>query len=212
MSPSVPFISVTISDFNPNHKYRIVLMPSLHRLANLSFAGGDDSIYIAPRLQQTYILAGRDSGDRPFQVSLQTSQDLHLSLHHTGTVNLTIGDQRYQIRRDTQQSAVTGHLVTLGIKNPEGLESTTVEEINSAPARYSLIPVAGFLQAGPVTLSIYRVAANAVWEMPVLSDTFQTHFECELRGRDVKYEFVIWQNSAIPPWQGDVGVSIQRST
>jgi len=187
-------------------------MPSLRRLANLAFAGGDDSIYIAPRLQQTYILAGRDTSGRPFQVSVQPPQDLHLSLHHTGTVNLTTGGHRYEIRRDTQQSAVTGHLVTIGIKSPEGLESTTVEEVNTSPARYSMIPVVGFLQVGPVYLSIYRVPVGAAWEMPVLSDTFQMHIECQLRGRDVKYEFVVWQNSAISPWPGDVGVAIQGPT
>jgi hypothetical protein len=43
--------------------------------------------------------------------------------------------------------------------------------------------------------------------MPKLSDTLQLHFECLLRGKSVKYEYVVWQNAAIVPWPGDVAVS-----
>jgi hypothetical protein len=66
----------------------------------------------------------------------------------------------------------------------------------------------GFLQVGPVYLSTYRAPAGAAWEMPVLSDTLQLHSECLLPRKDVKYEFVVWQNSAIPPWPGDLSVAI----
>lgn len=39
-------------------------------------------------------------------------------------------------------------------------------------------------------------------------DTLQLHSECLLPRKDVKYEFVVWQNSAIPPWPGDLSVAI----
>ena len=209
MDPNrVPVLSLTVSNFNPNHKCRFVLLtPSLRWLADLAFAGSDDSIYVAPRLQQPYTLAGRGSSGTQFQVVVDPPQDLHLSLHHSGTVNLTVGAQRFEIRRERPE-AFHGQLFTLGIKNPDVLQPATENEINSLPGRHTLLPVAGFLHVGPVYLTIYRVPVSKPWEMPKLSDTLQLHFECLVSRKDVKYEFVVWQNSNLPAWSGDVAVAI----
>jgi hypothetical protein len=157
-------------------------------------------------VQQAYTLAGRDSDGNPFEVSVDPSQDLHFSLHHSGIVNLSVAAQRIKIRQQPP-GTFHGHLVTLGIKNPEGLQPATQNEVNSLPSRYNLLPVAAFLHVGPVYLTIFRAPADRTWEMPKLSDTLQLHFECLLRGKSVKYEYVVWQNAAIAPWPGDVGVS-----
>jgi hypothetical protein len=204
----VPVLTLTVANFNPNHKYRfLLLMPLLRWFVDLAFAGRDDSIYIVPHLQQVYTLAGSDSGGVPFEAVVDPTQGLHLSLHHSGTVNLTIRDRRFKIRQQPPE-AFHGRLVTLGVKNPDGLRPTTEHEVNSLPGRYSVLPVAGFLAIGPVYLTIFRVPTSGPWKMPKLSDTLQMHFECLLRRRDVKYEFVVWQNATIPAWPGNLAISV----
>jgi hypothetical protein len=116
---SVPLMSYTLPNFNPNHKYRILLMPWLFWVADLAFAVRDDSIYIAPQLRHAYTLPGRESSGASFKVFVQPPRNLHLSLHHLGTVNLTTGGRRIEIRRHLSQ-AFYGQLVTLGKKNPGG--------------------------------------------------------------------------------------------
>jgi hypothetical protein len=206
----VPFLTISIANFNPNHKYRfLALMPSLRWFADLAFAGRDDSIYIAPRLQQHYMLVGQDCGGNAFETSVDPSQDLHVSLHHSGVVNLTIGERRFEIGRQTGVPALRlGQIVTFGIKNVEGLQSATQQDVNSLPARYSVVPLAGFLALGPAYLTIFRVPISQDWAMPQLSDTFQVHVECRLQRKNVKYEFVVWQNSGVPSWPGDVAISV----
>lgn len=204
---SVPALSLTVTNFNPNHKYRfLMLMPSLRWLVELAFAGRDDSIYLAPRVQQDYMLVGRDSDENPFEISVSPSQDLHLSLHDSGIVNLTAARRRIKIRHQPPD-ARHGLLVTLGIKDSKGLQRATQNEVNSLPARYSVLPVAGLPHAGPVYFTIFRVPAGPPWAMPRMSDTLQMRFECVLRGKNVKYEFVVWQNASIAPWPGDVAIS-----
>ena len=203
----VPCLKLVIANVNPNHKLRFLfLMPATRWLADIAFAGGDNSIYVAPHLEVTYTLIGRTVSGEEFAVQAQPGQDLHFSLHRSGIVNLTVGDQQFRIRHPSHEVA-QGHLATVGIQNPDGLRLAPEAEVNTLPRRYSVLPVAGFLQIGPVYLSVYRVSATAAWAMPELSDTMQMHFECMPRGKAVKYEFVVWQSAKVKPWVGDVGVS-----
>ncbi len=73
-----------------------------------------------------------------------------------------------------------------------------MHEITAQPNRYTVLPVAGFLNLRPVVLSIFCVRGDDKWKMPRLSDTFQFNFECSIRKKQVKYEFVVWQNASMP--------------
>jgi hypothetical protein len=209
----VPFVSLTIADFNPNHKYRFLVWvpPEQRWLAHLAFAKGDDSIYLAPHLQRQYTLTGHDCGGSDFAIVVEPHHDLHVSFHESGAVNLTAGGRRIELR-GKEPTAPHPHILAVGIKDPSGLTATTDEKINALPKRYSVLPVTGFLHPGPVYLSIFRVSMSEQWQMPGLSDTFQMHFECLVREKKVKYEFVVWQNAGLPQFAGQVAISLLEPT
>ena len=205
----VPYLSLEIGDFSPRHKFRFVLFtpPPFRFLCDVSFVKRDESIYLAPHVNDVYALVGRESDGSEFKAQVKPSEDLHLSLHDSGMVNLTAGQRRYTLQ-GSQRETRFGLLAAFAIKDPTGLRETTEDEINNLPKRYSILPVAGFLNLSPVVLSIFRVSISDEWEMPRLSDTFQFNFECSLRNKEVKYEFVVWQNARMQPFPGQVAVSI----
>lgn len=206
-SYQVPGLSLIFRNFNPNHKHRLLVwIPPCQRwLANLAFAKNDESIYLSPQLNKTYTLTAVNSQGEHFETSADASNELHFSFHETGIVNLTIAQRRIQLR-SPQREGLFGRVLALGINNPTGLKPAADAEVNTMRSRYSVIPVTGFLNLRPVYLSVFRVPLNEEWQMPALSDTFQTRFECQLRDKAVKYEFVVWQNARVEPWPGDVAI------
>ena len=201
-------LSARIINFNPNHKYRFLVWapPTQHWLANLAFARNDDSIYISPQLQRSYTISGHRGHDEGHNVVVEPDQDIHLSFHHSGVVNLTIAGERIELRRERPER-LYGRILTIGVRDPSGLKPASNQEVNALPKRYSVIPVIGFLQFKPIYLTIFRVPLSDPWEMPQASDTFQIHFECLVKGKNVKYEFVIWQNSRVPLPPTEVAIS-----
>ena len=96
----VPCLSMKIANFNPNHRYRFLVWspPEQRWLAGLAFAKGDDSIYLAPHLQRQYTLTGHDSRGSDFAIAVEPYQDLHVSFHESGAVNLTAAGRRIELR------------------------------------------------------------------------------------------------------------------
>ena len=115
---------------------------------------------------------------------------------------------RINKRCDEVNLALHGLVVAFGIKDPVGLKEASNGEIENLPKRYSILPVTGFLQISPVYLSIFRMPLEHDWDMPHLSDSSQVNFECLIRNKDVKFEFLIWQNANLPEFPGEVAISI----
>ncbi len=211
MSPpdnSVPFMSLDYGEVNPNHKLKLLALfvPENRWVANMAFARNDDSIYLAPQFDKDVTVVGLDKEKVAFSVSSPPDGEVHISLHGSGVVNLSIQSESHRLRNPHEQ--VTPEVITFGIKEPQGLRVAPDNEVNSLPARYTVVPVPGFFTIRPVFVTIFRVRPGDTWEMPQLSHTLQTHVGFGLKGKDTRYEIVVWQNPEIPDFPGDIAYSL----
>ena len=201
---SVPFLSLDYGEVNPNHKLKLLALIGLENrwVANMAFARNDDSIYLAPQFDRDVTVVGLDNEKVAFSTLSPPDGEVHISLHGSGVVNLSIGSESHRLRNPHQQGSP--EVITFGIKEPQALRVAPDDEVNSLPARYTLVPVPGFFGISPVFVTIFRVRPVDEWEMPQLSHTVQTHVGFELKGKDTRYEIVVWQNPEIPEFPGDI--------
>jgi hypothetical protein len=204
---SVPFLSLEYGEVNPNHKLKLLalVIPQNHWITNVAFARNDDSIYLAPQLDRTFTIVGLDRDGVQFSFESSPGTDIHISLHNSGIVNITVGEVNHRLRTAHKRSSL--EVATLGIKDPAALKVAADDEVNTLPSRYTVVPIPGFFTLSPVFVTVFRVRPLEKWEVPYLSRTIQTHVGFKLRGTETKYEIVVWQNPNIPDFPGDIALS-----
>ena len=205
---SVPFLTLEYGEVNPNHKLKLLalVIPQNRWITNVAFARNDDSIYLAPQLDRIFTIVGLDKDGIQFSFVSSPGADIHVSLHNSGVVNITIGEINHRLRTVYKHSSL--EVITLGIKDPTTLKVAADDEVNTLPSRYTVVPVPGFFTLSPVFVTVFRVRSLDKWEMPYLSRTIQTHVGFKLKGTETKYEIVIWQNPNIPDFPGDIALSL----
>jgi hypothetical protein len=164
----------------------------------------DQSIYLMPHLTYEYELQVPDQAGNQVTLSIRPGKNLHISLHESGMINLTAGSRKVCLRGPHAERSQEGQLFTLAINAGGGLRGATIEELNRLPTRYKPLALMGFLEDGPIRLTVYRVARGTAWQVPTLSDRMQLHFKIELRDKGMDYHFVMWQNAVAPRMPGDV--------
>lgn len=202
----VPYLTFTLSHFNPNHRLRFVgLVSPIRYLFDLSSAVGDDSFYLAPKLMHDVSIQ-QQLPDRASIVHRATAGDLHLSIHESGAVNLHAGGESQSLRTAGTGRGAQGLAVRLVFNSLNLFESVSDDEFNSLPKRYTPIPVVGFWEQYPVCLDVYQCRRDDPWSMPTLADILQVHARVQPLRKHSDYHFLVWQHSKAECYPADVAI------
>lgn len=138
------------------------------------------------------------------QYRLEPNAGLHVSLHSSGAVNVSFGVERIRLRPHRPSGMPTGRIFSIVVNSLESLRSTNMEEINRPPGKTRVLPLPGMWQLKPVGVTLYRSTLGEIWRPPMLGDHVQIHLHAPVRGKNVQYHVVVWQNRAFQPPLGEV--------
>jgi hypothetical protein len=202
----VPYLSLTIDEFNPNHRIRFVAFASpIRYLFDLSTAVGDESFYLAPKLANEVSVQLRVAGQAPI-AHTASGADLHLSLHESGAVNLHSGGQRQSLRPAGAGRGAQGLAVRFVFNRLNLFQTGSHDEFNSLPKRYTPIPVVGFWEQYSVCLDVYQCDRDELWSMPTLPDVLQVHARIQPVRKQSDYHFLVWQHSKAERYPADLAI------
>ncbi len=203
----VSYLTFTVENFNPNHRVRFISLtePTCY-LFDLSTAVADDSFYLAPKLRQPITIQITDQEGQAISAAAAPTEDVHLSFHDSGAVNLHAGGSRYTMRPPGAGRGANGLAARLVFNSVTLFRPASLDEINSLAKKYTQIPVAGFWELWPICLDIYQVDAGAEWVMPGLADTFQIHVCVKPQRKHSVYHFLVWQHSKAERYPAEMTV------
>lgn len=199
-------LDLTLAELNPNHRYRLALLGLDSRwLADLSFVRRDESVYLMPLIQREYTIGLADSNGARGEFRVLPDSGFHISLHSSGTVNITFGTQRVRLRSRSESEPRMGPLLAVVVNSLHTLRPAPMEEVNNPiPAGRRVMPLPGVWRDLPVGLTFYRSKVGESWQPQALGDIAQVHLHAPIRGKSVQYHVAVWQNASFIPPPGDV--------
>jgi hypothetical protein len=204
----VPVLTFTVSNFNPNHRVRFVgfSIPTIRYLFDLSSAVGDDSFYLAPKFVMDAVISGQQPGQAPLIKKAGPGDELHLSFHESGAVNLHVAGVRTVLRSDDTGRGPQGLTLRLVFSSLRLFEEASIADFNALPKRYTSVPVTGFWEQHPVCLDIYQWNRHEPWSMPHLADIFQVHARIQPNRKASDYHFLVWQHTKAERYPADLAL------
>jgi hypothetical protein len=201
----VPFLSLTIEKFNPNHRVRFLTsFPSVRYLFDLSTAVGDDSFYLFPKLAQETSIQEPDQNGGTVTRTVPPTGDVHMSFHESGAVNIHTGGIRRLLRSAGAGRGHHGLAVRLVFNKLTLFQPAPNDDANTLPKRYTTISVTSPWDNYPLCLDIYQVGRNEEWTMPSLADLFQFHVRLQPERKQSDYHFLVWQHTQCEQQPADV--------
>jgi hypothetical protein len=204
-------LNITLSELNPNHRYRMALSlwppPPVHFwLADIGVVRRDESVYLVPQIERECIVAAAQSGStgglRQYQVLPDSG--FHVSFHHSGAVNLFTGERKIKVRPPTSARGAPGPVLAMVVRSTAALRPAG----DTTSAKIHVLPLPGTWRSGPVGIRIDRsVVGAAEWVAPRLGEMGQVHFHLPVRGKSVQYHIVVWQHRNLDAGAGDVTIS-----
>src|SRR5687768_9427037 len=127
-------LNLALAELKPSDKYRLALigLPANRWLADLRFVARDESLYIMPLFDRAFKIWMRDSAER---YTVAPRSGFHISVHHSGRLNLSFGSYRSkELRPWLRDDPATGPLFAIVVNGTNNLPIATDEAINQ-PAR-----------------------------------------------------------------------------
>jgi hypothetical protein len=203
----VPFLTLTISNFNPNHRIRLVgFSAPVRYLFDVSTALKDDSFYLAPKLSQETSLEEQNPGQEIRRHTVPAAGDFHFSFHETGAVNLHVSGNRTPLRLSGEGRGERGLALRLVFNSLGLFQPASLEEFNSLPRRYTPIPIGGIGEQYPLCLDIYQWSRDQPWSMPTLGDIHQFHVRVQPQRKSYDYHILAWQHTMAERYSADVAL------
>jgi len=207
MSESVPYVSLTVDAFNPNHRLRFLgLADPTRYLFDLATAVGDDSFYLAPKFERPTTVSDQNNRLPTGGIEVPPDGDFHVSFHQSGAVNLHLLGSRRLLRPAGAGRGQSGLAARLVFNSTALFRSASSDEINSLPGRYTVIPVVGLRDSLPVCVDLYQAPRPQPWVMPRLADVFQLHAQVRPERKDSDYHFIVWQHTRAKRPKGDLAI------
>jgi hypothetical protein len=205
----IPFLDISIRRFNPNHRYRFYLIEpteSFRWLFTVRFSNKDQSLYLTPHFTTAYSVQVIESdGIQTYKCAPEG--DYHLSIHESGAINFTFLANKIRLREPLDRKEPMRKALTMAISQYENLKLATLEEINKPKGQHVYLPIIGISFHNPIFLSVFCVANYCEWSVPPLGNTFNMRYATRFEGKDYSYYFVVWQDTNIQNYTGDLAFS-----
>jgi hypothetical protein len=204
---NIPSVDISIYRFKPKHKYTFhVVAPTaqIHRLLTLAF-GSDQSIYLFPQFSCDFTFCLLDKDAR--SVSCSQGESHKLSIHETGVLKFTSSSREVWLEKRTDPRQPVRHLYTVAVNQFDHLPTVGSTEFNHPKAKHINLLLVGVHFGVPIFKSVFCVRNDANWTPPILGNTLMQRYVTQLRDRDYKYHFIIWQNTNAEKGLGDIAFS-----
>ena len=210
---SFPHITFNSVKSKPEIRFIALTGKGVQWLWTLRFANKDESVYLIPALTEPCLVLSPKSENAPDPIAVKPSENLHLSMHHSGETTVTAGTQSKLYRQREGSGPALGRILSLAINRLDNFPIIQVEQFNADGERekYAVIPVPGLFPSLPVRVSLYRERSDVDdWDMPHAprSTVILLRFDVKLAERPIRYHVLVWQDSTLPLFDGDIAIHV----